>query len=349
PLPQEGRAWVFSGKDGSVLLTLLDPTPEASASFGFSLAKTDYDRDSRPDLYVGSFSGSYIFRGRDGALQKTFDLSPQDQASQPPGNTSLGFSIATPGDLNGDCEPDYVAGSPGYDVTFPNQGRTYFYLSNAPSGCSTNPPAESPSGPSAPATPGATGSAPPPAGLKPGACANEKRGTSKAETINGTTAGDRIFGLGGNDVINGLQGDDCLLGGDGKDKLSGAEGNDRLQGDGANDILGGGSANDRLTGGAGDDKLSGGSGRDTHSGGAGRDKLSGGTGNDRLSGGAGNDTINGGQGTNRPSGGSGNDTINSANGKRETVSCGSGRDVARADRVDRLRGCERVLRLGRAR
>ncbi len=151
PLPVEGRAWIFSGKDAATgspsvplatpLLTLLDPTPEAFGGFGFSLASTDFDVDGRPDLYIGSFAGSYVFSGKDGALQKRFDLPAEDQATQPPGNTSLGFSIAAPGDLNGDCEPDYVAGSLNYDVTFANQGRTYFYLSkgSCPSGTPPSP------------------------------------------------------------------------------------------------------------------------------------------------------------------------------------------------------------------
>lgn len=165
PLQQEGRAWVFSGKAATTgggpaapplttpLLTLLDPTPEAFASFGYSLARTDYDLDGRPDLYVGSFAGSYVFRGKDGALQKSFDLPPEDQATQPPGNTSLGASLAAPGDLNGDCEPDYVSTSLNYDLTFVNQGRTYFYLSKG-SCPAPSPPSPTPSPtPTPPATP----------------------------------------------------------------------------------------------------------------------------------------------------------------------------------------------------
>jgi hypothetical protein len=57
PLSQEGRAWVFSGRNGEVLLSLLDPTPEANGTFGYSLEKTDYNGDGRPDLYIGSFAG----------------------------------------------------------------------------------------------------------------------------------------------------------------------------------------------------------------------------------------------------------------------------------------------------
>jgi hypothetical protein len=44
------------------------------------------------------------------------------------------------------------------------------------------------------------------------------------------------------------------------------------------------------------------------------------------------------------SGASGNDKINVANGKKDSVNCGKGRDSVRADRVDKLTGCERVRR-----
>jgi hypothetical protein len=43
----------------------------------------------------------------------------------------------------------------------------------------------------------------------------------------------------------------------------------------------------------------------------------------------------------------GRDNIVVANGKKETVNCGRGRDKVRADRKDKLRGCERVRRTKR--
>jgi hypothetical protein len=132
PLDREGRAWVFSGRDGSVLLSLLDPTPEEQGTFGYSLAKTDYNRDGRPDLYIGSFAGSYVFLNN-GELQKVFDLPPEDAGGLPPVQSNLGRSVAAPGDINGDGEPDYVSGAPGQDVNgVVDQGRAYAYLSNAP-------------------------------------------------------------------------------------------------------------------------------------------------------------------------------------------------------------------------
>jgi Tol biopolymer transport system component len=135
-----------------------------------------------------------------------------------------------------------------------------------------------------------------------------KCGTAKPEICNGTTKNDTILGGGGDDILNGLQGNDILDGGDGNDRLSGSEGNDVLRG------------------------------------GNGKDTLTGDSGNDTLNGGAGNDKLTGGPGKNKYSGGAGVDNINAVNGKVETVDCGSGKDTARVDRRDKVRGCEKVRR-----
>ena len=154
--------------------------------------------------------------------------------------------------------------------------------------------------------------------LRPGACTNILTGSGDDEVLTGTTAGDRIKGLGGTDIIRGLRGDDCLIGGSALDKLTGHAGRDRLAGQAGDDVMSGGPDNDRMSGGAGDD---------------------------RMSGGAGNDRITGNAGGNRLSGGAGNDRINSVNRRRDTVNCGrGGGDIARIDRRDRTRGCERVSR-----
>jgi Ca2+-binding RTX toxin-like protein len=177
--------------------------------------------------------------------------------------------------------------------------------------------------------------------LNPGACARDRLGTPGDDRLDGTARGDSLFGLQGNDIINGLRGDDCLFGGLGSDRLSGAKGDDRLLGDDSERGVGG---NDGLSGNAGDDLLAGGSGEDNLSGGAGKDRLSGNDGNDRLSGGRGNDRLTGGRGRNRLLGGSGNDRLNGVNGRVDRLNCGRGRDSARADRADHVRGCERVRR-----
>jgi Ca2+-binding RTX toxin-like protein len=157
--------------------------------------------------------------------------------------------------------------------------------------------------------------------LAPGACANDMVGTPGNDRLVGTPLGDSLLALQGDDILKGLRGDDCVFGGVGSDRLSGGRGDDRLLGDDSANGVGG---NDRMFGNRGDDLLVGGSGKD------------------RLSGGGGADRLKGGPGRNRLRGGSGNDRLRAANGSFDRVNCGPGRDVARVDRVDRVRGCERV-------
>jgi Ca2+-binding RTX toxin-like protein len=185
--------------------------------------------------------------------------------------------------------------------------------------------------------------------LTPGACAKDISGTPGDDHLNGTALGDVLFGLAGDDDLNGLGGDDCIFGGRGSDRLSGGEGDDRLvgsetKGSGGNDQISGNSGNDLVVGGSGKDRLSGGDGSDRLKGNNGNDRLSGGAGNDRLSGGAGNDRLKGGQGRNRLSGGSGNDQLNGVNGRFDWLDCGAGVDSVKADRIDRVRRCERIRR-----
>jgi Ca2+-binding RTX toxin-like protein len=161
-------------------------------------------------------------------------------------------------------------------------------------------------------------SAPVIGGLLPGACANARTGTAKADTILGTRAGDLFRGLGGRDVLVGFGGDDCLVGGRGNDRLIGNVGDDEIRGDRASDQVRAAPGDDRVRGGRGDDTLNGGSGRDRMFGGAGADVLVGGPGNDRIT---------------------------SVDGMRDVVRCGPGlHDRVVADGRDRLVGCERVFR-----
>jgi hypothetical protein len=76
----------------------------------------------------------------------------------------------------------------------------------------------------------------------------------------------------------------------------------------------------------------------------GNDRLFGRGGNDTLFGGKGNDFLDGGPGLDRLVGGLGNDTIMARDGQRDTIDCGPGRDVVTADRLDVVRGCEKVSR-----
>jgi Ca2+-binding RTX toxin-like protein len=126
--------------------------------------------------------------------------------------------------------------------------------------------------------------------------------------------------------------------------LLGSDRADTCQGNGGDDDVEGAGGSDKLFGGAGDDRVFGRFGNDQLFGEAGDDELEGGRGDDRLSGGPGDDQLNGGYGRDRLDGGAGNDTLISRGGGSDQLDCGPGRDVAIADRTDRLTGCETVRR-----
>jgi len=89
-------------------------------------------------------------------------------------------------------------------------------------------------------------------------------------------------------------------------------------------------------------QLNGGSGDDVITGGTDSDRLSGGPGADRVDGRAGDDEINGEPGRDRLFGGTGRDVITSRDFAGDKVFCGAGRDRVRADRHDRVSGCEQL-------
>ncbi|MDV3243230.1 MAG: integrin alpha, partial [Methylocaldum sp.] len=109
----QGRAFVFSGADGSLLHILNNPTPQAVAYFGRAMARAgDVNRDGIPDLLVGApfqdvgshadQGQAYIFSGADGALVYTLDNpTPQDDAY-------FGDAVASAGDVNRDGIPDLL-------------------------------------------------------------------------------------------------------------------------------------------------------------------------------------------------------------------------------------------------
>ena len=168
----EGRIWVFDGRatvanpaaHGVVLYEPRDPTPTEGGQCCFSLDKTDYNKDGRPDLYVGQSphhlqkpgidqsGGTYVFDGRDGSPLKSLELPEgvRQQGSGTFGNlgSNLGWSVAAPGDLNGDGEPDYLAGATFQDAgANPDEGKAFVFLSNVPKPpVGGNPPGGNPPG-----------------------------------------------------------------------------------------------------------------------------------------------------------------------------------------------------------
>ena len=79
------------------------------------------------------------------------------------------------------------------------------------------------------------------------------------------------------------------------------------------------------------------------------DVIDGRGGADRIYGRGGNDRLFGGAGRDRLYGGPGRDLIVSRGGGADRVDCGSGRDVARVDGTDQVKGCERVTGRPRSR
>jgi hypothetical protein len=110
---------------------------------------------------------------------------------------------------------------------------------------------------------------------------------------------------------------------------------DRLNGGAGSDAIYGRGGNDRIRGLGGNDCLFGEGGNDDVRGGPGKDAVNGGKGSDQLYGGAGRDTMRGGPGRDR---------IFAVDRTRDVILCGGGRDTVRADRVDRILGCESVRR-----
>ncbi len=144
----------------------------------------------------------------------------------------------------------------------------------------------------------------------------------------------KVFGPGGTDAggrcaqkLKGSKTGDRLLGSIAGDKITGRGGGDQIKGRAGKDCVNGGAGSDRVGGGSDNDVVKGGRGADKLKGGGGKDKVS-----DRSG------------GRDRLSGGGGKDKLISRGGNVDVVSCGGGKDRAVVDRVDRVRGCERVKR-----
>jgi dienelactone hydrolase len=127
-------------------------------------------------------------------------------------------------------------------------------------------------------------------------------------------------------------------------KVVGTALGERLEGSPKGDRILGGKGKDRINGRGDRDCVSGQKGNDKVAGQRARDRVKGGEGKDRLSGGPAGDLLIGGKNKDRIRGGSGRDKILARDHKRDIVNCGGGKDRAVVDRVDRLRGCEKIKR-----
>jgi len=134
-----GRAYVFNGDDGSLLLELVSPNAVPDGLFGYSVgAAGDVNRDGFPDLIAGApweqpggieeAGRAYVFSGRNGgALYELESRNPQQWGH-------YGWSVDGVGDLNQDgwadlivgAEQEWPAGSPA------QAGRAYVFVSSGP-------------------------------------------------------------------------------------------------------------------------------------------------------------------------------------------------------------------------
>jgi Ca2+-binding RTX toxin-like protein len=203
-------------------------------------------------------------------------------------------------------------------------------------------------------------------------------GTDAAVEADGGPGADMITGSDGDDTFIGGEGADVLDGGDGLEVFSAGSGDDTVIGGAGDDFLFGDEGDDTLTGGAGEDAIDGDEDDDTVRAGPENDDINGWGGIDEIGydepereagvvvdlsteagtdGGPGEtgedaiafedvvgsrfaDRLTGDARENALAAGAGDDLIESADGLAEDVDCGDGFDLADADPVDRLTGCE---------
>jgi hypothetical protein len=125
-----GRAYVFSGIDGSVVRTFSSLSKKFDPWFGMSLADAgDVNRDGVSDMIVGAYRGdgdagrAYVYGGADGSLLHDL-VSPQEQSGGHFGRSAAGI-----GDLNNDGYGDVVIGASGEsgDTGSVRMGRVYVF------------------------------------------------------------------------------------------------------------------------------------------------------------------------------------------------------------------------------
>jgi FG-GAP repeat/Dockerin type I domain len=109
-----GRAYVYSGQNGSILHTF--DGEHQNSNFGNSVSDAgDVNNDGYPDLIVGartyklggtvSAAGrAYVFSGEDGSTLHTFDAENEYD--------NFGGAVSGAGDIDDDCHDDLIVGAP---------------------------------------------------------------------------------------------------------------------------------------------------------------------------------------------------------------------------------------------
>lgn len=137
PFFSTGKAYIYSGIDGTVLLTLKVPGNEENARAGHSVAALgDINADGKPDFLIGSpgknigvgeagktdVGVAYFYSGANGSLIRT--VSDPDATL----DARFGFSVANAGDVDADGVSDALIGAPGKAQAFVFSGKTGFLI-----------------------------------------------------------------------------------------------------------------------------------------------------------------------------------------------------------------------------
>lgn len=121
----EGHAYLYSGRDGSVLHTFAGSAD--GDGFGSAVVSAgDVDRDGRPDLLIGAPNqpgggAAFVYSGR--TYELLYRIAPPD------GTHTFGLGTGSTRDLDGDRIPDLVVGGGGTAYVFSGRdGRRLFLL-----------------------------------------------------------------------------------------------------------------------------------------------------------------------------------------------------------------------------
>ncbi len=145
--PAEGSAFVFLGSaagitNGSpITANARLESNQANALMGVSVSSAgDVNGDGYGDVIVGASiynngesgeGAAFVFLGSGSGIANGNPLTAQALLESNQVNASLGYSVASAGDVNGDGYGDVIVGSPGYSAGESREGAAFVFLGSA--------------------------------------------------------------------------------------------------------------------------------------------------------------------------------------------------------------------------